>query len=322
MELTRPFIKLPFRFDTDRLAAEVRQFDESKWMPHPSGMVGNSSLALISKNGGDNDEFSGHMLPTSHLEQSIYAKQVMASFGEVLSRSRYMRLAPGAEVSPHVDFNYHWYSRVRIHVPVITDPSVIFYCGDEQRHMKAGECWIFDSWRQHRVVNNWDQQRVHLVIDIAGSSRFWNTVRKSESLSDEAVQATAIDYIPDHSPQLRTEKFNVSPVMSPGEMDGIAKELIADFSANRDNDPRLVTRYREMLLDLTKDWRELWFQYGFQQPGFPHYSNLLQATKNQLEPNPRALVTSSNNVGVNPIIVQRILRAALQPNQRDHFIGD
>jgi len=80
---------------------------------------------------------------------------------------RLMRLNAGCEVSPHVDFNYHWYSRVRIHIPIVTNPQVIFYCGDQQIHMQAGECWIFDSWRRHKVINSSDQDRVHLVIDTA-----------------------------------------------------------------------------------------------------------------------------------------------------------
>ena len=37
-----------------------------------------------------------------------------------------------AELNLHVDFNYHWFSRVRIHIPVITHPSVIFHCGRER----------------------------------------------------------------------------------------------------------------------------------------------------------------------------------------------
>ena len=147
MQLSRPFIRLPLCFDAARLAKELGDIDASAWMPHPSGLAGNNAVALISSAGGDNDDFNGAMAITPHLAGSPYHQQVMAGFNEVLARSRLMKLAVGSEVSSHIDFNYHWYSRVRIHIPVITNPQVIFSCGDEQVHMQAGECWIFDSWR-------------------------------------------------------------------------------------------------------------------------------------------------------------------------------
>ena len=320
MELSRPFIRLPYQFDAHRIAQELAQFDDSAWMAHPNRISGNSAIPLVSHLGEDNDDFSGRMLATRHLKRCKYMQQAVASFGEVLARSRLMRLAARSEVSPHVDFNYHWYNRVRIHIPVITNEQVVFYCGDEQVHMRAGECWIFDSWRNHNVINSSDQDRVHLVVDTAGSSRFWRTVRAMEALTNHSVDAKLIEYQPGKSVQLKTERFNIAPVMAPGELEAIAKELIVDFSHNPDNDKEIVVHYTALLTDLAKDWRELFLQFGIQREGFKHYQVLLQKTLAQLHPQPRALVTASNNVGVNPIIVQRILRAALFLEQRDSFI--
>ncbi|MEM7359123.1 MAG: aspartyl/asparaginyl beta-hydroxylase domain-containing protein [Pseudomonadota bacterium] len=322
MELSRPFVRLPYNFDAERLKHELEQLEPGLWMQHPSRVNGNSAVPLVSLNGRDNDDFSGQMLPTPHLKRCEYMQQVMASFGEVLARSRLMKLAAGAQVTPHVDFNYHWYNRVRIHIPIVTNPEVIFYCGDEQRHMQAGECWIFDSWREHNVINSSDQDRVHLVIDTAGSSRFWQTVRKAEQFDEAAQEFELRPYVDGQTPELATERFNVLPVMSPGELEAIARELVADFSANTNNDPDIVNEYRELLDDLAKDWREVWHQYGIRKQGFPRYQTLLKRTMSQLRPEPRALVTHSNNVGVNPIIVQRILRAALFPQQRDAYLMD
>ena len=192
MQLTRPFIRLPLAFDAARLAEELSNIEAAAWMPHPSGMAGNSAVALISRAGGDNDDFSGAMAVTPHLERSPYHQQVMASFNEVLSRSRLMKLAAGNEVASHIDFNYHWYSRVRIHIPLITNPDVLFSCGDEQVHMQTGECWIFDSWRRHQVVNGGTEDRVHLVLDTSGSSRFWQMVRDMEQHDPQAKLQTSL----------------------------------------------------------------------------------------------------------------------------------
>ena len=62
-----------------------------------------------------------------------------------------MRLSGHAEVMPHVDVNYYWRERVRVHVPIVTQPTVRFVCGDAQVNMRDGECWIFDTWRTHHV---------------------------------------------------------------------------------------------------------------------------------------------------------------------------
>ena len=314
MEFNQPFLQLPWRFDSQLLAREVEALPTDFWLDHPSGLPGNSAVPLVSVNGEMNHAFDGAMQATRALRESPYLHQTVTSFGEVVARSRLMRLAPGAQVAEHVDFNYHWVSRVRMHVPIVTDPSVIFYCGDESVHMAEGESWLFDSWRRHRVINASNFSRVHLVIDLAGSSRFWRTVRS-------ATNAAPIDisYDPQLTPKLRTEQFPVAPVMAPGEMLAIVEQVLGDCEANTANDPATMLRYRHLLLDLVHDWREIWVLHGFSESAFPHYRAVLERTASQLELDPRVLVTSSNQVGINPIINQRILAAALRPRRVAEF---
>ena len=318
MRLSRPFIRLPFRFDAERLAEEVRRFAPDRWMAHPSGLPGNSAIALISSGGGDNDSFEGEKKPTPHLGQCEYMRQVMAGFGQVLSRSRLMKLDASAELNLHVDFNYHWFSRVRIHIPVITHPSVIFHCGRERLHMQAGECWIFDSWRRHRVINRSAQDRVHLVIDTSGSSRFWDMVRAVERADASATAANArfIAFEPGKPVELKTEQFASLPVMAPGECAALIEDLIADFSGNPDNDPSLVETYATLMRGFASDWRELWLLYGHRPEDFGHYRALIEKTRRRLHPNRRALTARSNGIGVNAIFAQRVLNAALVPDAR------
>ena len=317
MRLAKPFIRLPYQFDAARLAAEVATFEPDEWMAHPSALPGNSAIALIASGGGDNDSFEGEKQATPHLARCPYMRQVMASFGEVLSRSRLMKLDARSEVSLHVDFNYHWFSRVRIHIPVVTNRDVIFHCGPERLHMTAGECWIFDSWRRHRVVNPSAKERIHLVIDTCGSSRFWNLVRQVEE-ADAAVVGADAAFLPferNKSVALRIERYASLPVMAPGECSALIEDLIADFTANSGNEPRLAAAYVELLRGFAHDWREIWLLHGDEQVAFPAYRALIEQTRRRLHPDRRALTTASNGIGVNAVFVQRVLNAALAPTE-------
>ena len=274
-------------------------------MEHPSGLNGNSAVALISRDGQDNHDFDGPMCTTPYLKQLPYASQAMTSFDEILGRSRLMRLEPGAEVSTHVDFNYHWLNRVRVHIPVVTEQAVTFWCGDQKVHMKAGECWIFDSWSRHRVTHEGSSPRVHLVIDLSGSSRFWRMVTKAPVMEPIKIK-------PDnqyHEP--RTERFNTSPIMAPGELDALVDRLLADLSLQPANNPELLAHYEDILSDFKHDWRQVWYEHGPGTSGIASYRAVIKSLVNQLSNDPRALTTASNDVGANPVIIQRIARAAL-----------
>src|SRR5687767_9065370 len=106
MRLPKPFYRLPVRFDVARLRDEIAALPASAWFAHPNAIAGNSSLRLISAGGGENDDVNGVMLPTPHLQRSPYLRQLLASFGVAWSRSRLLRLAPGADVPEHADINY------------------------------------------------------------------------------------------------------------------------------------------------------------------------------------------------------------------------
>ena len=313
MRLAKPFIRLPYRFDADHLAAEVAALEDELWMRHPSGLPGNSAIALVASGGGDNDSFEGAKAGTPHLARCPYVRQAMASFGEVLSRSRLMKLDARSEVALHVDFNYHWYSRVRIHIPVVTSEAVIFHCGPDQVHMAAGECWVFDSWRRHRVVNPTAQARIHLVIDTAGSSRFWRQVAAATAAdpADVGARAAFVPFDPGESMPLRLERFANAPVMAPGECTALVEDLIADFAANPANRADLVAAYTDLLRGFAYDWREIWLLHGEEDAGLSAYRALIDDVRRRLHPDRRALTTASNGIGVNAVFAQRILNAAL-----------
>ena len=60
---------------------------------------------------------------------------------------------------------------MRLHIPVITNPKVIFSCwnvhGKQHDYkMKEGELFYLDIRKPHMAINNGDATRIHLVIDV------------------------------------------------------------------------------------------------------------------------------------------------------------
>ncbi|HXS73564.1 MAG TPA: aspartyl/asparaginyl beta-hydroxylase domain-containing protein, partial [Rhodanobacteraceae bacterium] len=175
MKLQVPFVQLPLQFDAARLVEEMHALGADAWRPHPQKFPGNFALPLISVDGDpDSDSIAGAMRPTPYLEHCPYLMQVLGRLGAVWGRTRLMKLTGGAEVTPHADTNYYWRDRTRVHVPIQTQRGVRFICGEAEVNMAPGECWIFDTWRPHRVINVEDHERVHLVADTVGSQAFWD----------------------------------------------------------------------------------------------------------------------------------------------------
>ena len=126
MKLQVPFVQLPLKFNADLLAEEIAALDEDSWRPHPQGYPGNSALPLVSVECDPaSDALRGAMALTPFLERCPYLMQVLESLGVTVGRTRLMRLSGQAEVSPHVDTAYYWWQRVRVHVPITTQPIVV-----------------------------------------------------------------------------------------------------------------------------------------------------------------------------------------------------
>ncbi|HKL49918.1 MAG TPA: aspartyl/asparaginyl beta-hydroxylase domain-containing protein, partial [Wenzhouxiangellaceae bacterium] len=212
MRLPAEFLQLSLAFDAERLQAEIDAVPADYWQPHPQGFPGNDALILVSVGGGlRNDELAGPMRPTPALARCPYLRQVMASLRTVIGRTRLMRIAGSAEASPHFDLNYYWHQRMRIHVPIRTHPDVRFHCGDEAVHMQPGECWVFDTWKIHKVTNPADYPRVHLVCDTVGSGPFWDLLAGSvnpRSGEGKPFHPQSVPFRVDADPILQYESFN------------------------------------------------------------------------------------------------------------------
>lgn len=275
MKLSVPFIQLPLLFDAEALTAEIGALDDSLWQPHPSALPGNTALPLATVNGdpASGDALAGPMRPTPALEQCPYLLRVLGSLQVVLGRVRLMRLAAGAEVSAHIDTNHYWNERMRVHVPIVTNPSVNFHCGDAQVHMRAGECWIFDTWRLHGVTNTTGPARVHLVVDTVGSAAFARMVNagRPHLTSDgnwkpELIAAGGAKPTQD----LAFESVNLMSPMSYWEL----RNHVAFLLGECDEQP-LLPLVRFHANEFVMDWRTLWFRHGTDPLALPEFQALL-----------------------------------------------
>ena len=305
MQLAAPFVKLPFTFDVAQLTAEISALGEDIWRAHPEGHPGNSAAALLSPHGDpDSDGVAGPMLCTPALASMPYVQQVLAAFDAPMGRARLMRIEGLGHAKRHVDTNYYWFDRMRVHIPIVTHQNVEFICGDESVHMAAGESWIFDTWRLHDVINHVDQPRIHLVADTVGSPSLWRAI--NNSLGGTGHTPAFVPFRRGGYTPLRVEQFNAPVVMSPGDQASILARLRPDIDAGA---PSLVAADRFL-----QAWRGLWAQYG--PNPVEDYEQAIKEFEAELDDHPNESMMA-NNTDVAFAFRQLLIAPALQkPTER------
>ena len=310
MKLPKPFFRLPVRFDIERLRAEVESLPADAWSRHPQEYEGNTAARLITVGGTQNDRVAGAMQPTAALLASPYLQQVLASFNTVWSRSRLMRIEGGGSVPQHSDTNHHWFYRVRVHIPVITRPEVRFHCGDQSVHMAAGEAWIFDNWRPHKVLNPTSDARIHLVADTAGTSPFWRLVAQGqvENFEQQNLKSRYVAFDPAARPELLLERFNVAPLMPPAEVEQLAFDLLADLAPadERPESVAAVGQFVGLVIEFCHDWRSLWYLHGDAPNARGQYEQLVGIARQKLRQLPPVKVASTGYIARN-VLHARVL---------------
>ncbi len=314
MKLPTPFIRLPIRFDVPRLQQELAQFSSADWAAHPLNYKGNSAIRLITANGEENDNVSGEMMVTQRLQRCPYVQQVFAAFQSVLTRSRFMRLAPGDIVPPHCDINYHWINRTRIHIPIVTHTDVRFKCDGEEVHMAAGEAWIFDNWRRHSVENNSNITRVHLVIDTVGSPFFWNLVASGQAnnFDQQPAPPALLPFDPSAKPFLMTERFSNQALMPVSEVTFLCRQISDDLDAGGSLESEAKRASLSALLSaFARNWESLWRVYGDEKTSFRYFRSLIDQTRAHLSAFPDEVMMRSNGQSALRIAEVQVLSIAI-----------
>lgn len=311
MHLERPFLRLPIRFEPNRLAAEVANLPEAAWRAHPQGYTGNSALPLIAAYGNPLlDQTKGPMLPTPWLQQLPYLREVMSALQSPIGRSRLMRIQGNGEAHAHVDTNYYWMTRYRVHVPIVTDRAVRFVVGKHAVNMAAGECWVFDTWSTHNVINPLPTERIHLVVDTVGGPLFkqWVDAGECPEVFHPEANLDAPLILPGQvRTALQLERDNQPLVMSPYELRHWLNTCLAQLALADQRDS-----LRSLFVRLDRAWSAAFAAHGTAASGHPVFRALLAEFDAALATLPLDLILK-NGTAVAEYLRQLIVRVALNP---------
>ncbi|MBS0227899.1 MAG: aspartyl/asparaginyl beta-hydroxylase domain-containing protein [Proteobacteria bacterium] len=83
----------------------------------------------------------------------------------VFPRVMLARMAPGGVILPHIDANPAAKWPHKIHVPLVTNDGVVFFCGGSERHFPVGEAVEVSNLGPHWVRNDGDTDRIHLIFE-------------------------------------------------------------------------------------------------------------------------------------------------------------
>ena len=87
-------------------------------------------------------------------------------FDSKVARSMLIRLPAGEKILPHPDSGHYLMSVHRCHIPVQTNPDVLFTVGSTTINMKVGQGYEINNSKWHRVENNGTTDRMHLLVDL------------------------------------------------------------------------------------------------------------------------------------------------------------
>jgi hypothetical protein len=166
--------KLPLSFDPEPLRRDLDQLAPEDWVAHFNRdyFEGDwSGVALRSIGGVATQLYSDpgakeSFAPTPILDRCPNIRAILELFQCPLRSVRFLRLTIGSIIREHRDADLGFAKgEIRFHIPLVTNPDVVFFLDAHRIEMKAGECWYLDLSLPHWIENRGASDRVHLVID-------------------------------------------------------------------------------------------------------------------------------------------------------------
>ena len=167
-------LKLPLQFDPQLLHQDIEVFDANEWQAHFNRQVYEgdwSGIALRACPDAAVPLFpdpnnTQPFCDTPALARLHYVPKVLASIQSEVRSARLLKLAPGANIRRHRDYQLSPEDgEVRLHIPVRTAPEVEFILDEQRINMAEGEAWFLNFNLYHSVQNRSAHDRIHLVLD-------------------------------------------------------------------------------------------------------------------------------------------------------------
>ena len=130
----------------------------------------------------ENENEVFEMQDTDWRKKFPLVEKILDVFETEIHRVRFMKLKPGGgELERHTDqvdpdVGIQDGKLMRIHIPIKTNPNVEFTSWSTTGskvivNMEEGHCWYLDIRKPHMAINNGDDWRTHLVIDVVANEQ-------------------------------------------------------------------------------------------------------------------------------------------------------
>ena len=175
-------IRLPVAFDPALLARDLQALTETDWIDHFLTDRYDGDWDVLPLRGPKDAIHPVMMIATTPgakefsdvpaLESCPYFRMVIDSFAAEVRGVRLLRLTPGSVIKEHTDHEYTGDDgTLRIHIPVVTNPDVVFLLNGTRIVMEAGGAWVLRLNEPHSVANNGANDRVHMLVDLTMDDR-------------------------------------------------------------------------------------------------------------------------------------------------------
>ena len=223
--VTIPWTKLSLSFDPALLCRDLGVIPDAAWVPHFNGndYTGQwSSISLRSRTGCTDDIVPrgtpADFTNTTLAPQCPGIMSVVQAFDFPKKSVRLLRLRPGSKVREHRDVDLRLADgEIRIHVPILTNDRVEFIVANRRLMLRPGEAWYIDFSQAHRIDNEGDTDRIHLVIDGTANDWVLSMIRRSANeVSSETLEPDRVRSFRDfrdavfEDPQLQAELLEIT----------------------------------------------------------------------------------------------------------------
>lgn len=157
----------PIRLQEDLQTAVAHFRAAAQEGPYHDGSWKGIALRSVDGHYGSTMALSaGTSQDTEVLDKCPHFRELLHSLKLQTGVVRLLFLPPGKKVGEHTDKGFNWnVGMVRLHIPIVTHPDVIFEINGERCRWQPGEFWFGDFNQPHWLHNQSDIVRVHLVLD-------------------------------------------------------------------------------------------------------------------------------------------------------------